>query len=225
MLKTLFTLMWLKLRYKSADSSTWDINSCFLCAKRKQRMWALVGAAAGHSLFRVKDFSCVILSTLPPWRSLGNTSWRLRKITRSFWKQLVHKFYSWHTCHKRMDVIYFSSVTGLLSAKTDHKVITEVVQNGNDFTWTQTIPNWTWSNTFSVGQECELVTMKGIKFKVGGWEQQSWCLKVFVLFLSWNQGLTDVFLIPRLQFLWKTEESQSSSLSTISQQRSMGTSW
>ncbi|XP_003970445.1 gastrotropin [Takifugu rubripes] len=59
----------------------------------------------------------------------------------------------------------FLEAIGLLGAKTDHKVITEVVQNGNDFTWTQTIPNWTWSNTFSVGQECELVTMKGIQFK------------------------------------------------------------
>lgn len=57
-------------------------------------------------------------------------------------------------------------VTGLLSAKTDHKVTTEVVQDGNDFTWTQSIPNWSWSNKFKVGQECELVTMKGIKFKV-----------------------------------------------------------
>lgn len=69
-----------------------------------------------------------------------------------------------------MDVIYFPFVTGLLSAKTDHKVITEVVQSGSDFTWTQSIPNWKWSNTFSIGQECELVTMKGMKFKVGGQE-------------------------------------------------------
>lgn len=69
-----------------------------------------------------------------------------------------------------MGVIHFNFATGLLSAKTDHKVTTEVVQSGNDFTWTQSIPNWKWSNTFSVGQECELVTMKGIKFKVGGQE-------------------------------------------------------
>ncbi|XP_036070004.1 gastrotropin isoform X2 [Oryzias melastigma] len=48
---------------------------------------------------------------------------------------------------------------------TDHKVVTEVVQDGNDFTWTQSIPNWTWTNKFTVGQECELSTMKNIKFK------------------------------------------------------------
>ncbi|XP_075889047.1 gastrotropin-like [Nelusetta ayraudi] len=59
----------------------------------------------------------------------------------------------------------FLEAIGLLSAKTDHKVTTEVVQDGNDFTWTQSIPNWSWSNKFKVGQECELVTMKGIKFK------------------------------------------------------------
>lgn len=58
------------------------------------------------------------------------------------------------------------TVTGLLTAKTDHKVITEVVQDGNDFTWTQSIPNWTWTNKFKVGQECELATMKGTKFTV-----------------------------------------------------------
>ncbi|XP_044060966.1 gastrotropin-like [Siniperca chuatsi] len=59
----------------------------------------------------------------------------------------------------------FLEAIGLLNSKTDHKVVTEVVQEGNDFTWTQTIPNWTWSNKFSVGQECELATMMGSKFK------------------------------------------------------------
>uniref|UniRef100_A0AAQ4PL36 Cytosolic fatty-acid binding proteins domain-containing protein n=1 Tax=Gasterosteus aculeatus aculeatus TaxID=481459 RepID=A0AAQ4PL36_GASAC len=56
------------------------------------------------------------------------------------------------------------SVPGLLNAKTDHKVITEVLQDGSGFTWTQSIPNWTWSNKFTVGQDCELTTMKGVKF-------------------------------------------------------------
>nr|XP_020474946.1 gastrotropin-like [Monopterus albus] len=59
----------------------------------------------------------------------------------------------------------FLEALGLLSAKTDHKVVTEVVQDGNNFTWTQTIPNWSWSNKFTVGQECELTTMTGSKFK------------------------------------------------------------
>ncbi|XP_038556047.1 gastrotropin-like [Micropterus salmoides] len=59
----------------------------------------------------------------------------------------------------------FLQAIGLLSAKTDHKVVTEVVQEGNNFTWTQSIPNWTWSNKFSIGQECELSTMTGSTFK------------------------------------------------------------
>ncbi|CAB1458739.1 unnamed protein product [Pleuronectes platessa] len=59
----------------------------------------------------------------------------------------------------------FLEVLGLLSAKTDHIVVTDVVQDGNNFTWTQSIPNWTWSNSFTIGQECELATMKGPKFK------------------------------------------------------------
>ncbi|CAK6956497.1 gastrotropin-like [Scomber scombrus] len=59
----------------------------------------------------------------------------------------------------------FLEAVGLLNAKTDHKVVTEVLQDGNNFTWTQTIPNWNWSNKFTVGQECELATMMGSKFK------------------------------------------------------------
>lgn len=58
------------------------------------------------------------------------------------------------------------SITGLSNAKTDHKVITEVVQDGDKFTWTQSIPNWTWSNSFTVGEECELKTMTGANFRV-----------------------------------------------------------
>ncbi|XP_030595772.1 gastrotropin-like [Archocentrus centrarchus] len=59
----------------------------------------------------------------------------------------------------------FLEAVGLLNAKTDYKVVTEVLQDGNNFTWTQTTPNWTWSNKFIVGQECELNTMRGSKFK------------------------------------------------------------
>ncbi|TDH07655.1 hypothetical protein EPR50_G00108910 [Perca flavescens] len=59
----------------------------------------------------------------------------------------------------------FLEIIGLLNAKTEQKVVTEVLQDGKDFTWTQTLPNWTWSNKFTVGQECELATMTGAKFK------------------------------------------------------------
>uniref|UniRef100_A0A8C6UX87 Fatty acid binding protein 6 n=1 Tax=Neogobius melanostomus TaxID=47308 RepID=A0A8C6UX87_9GOBI len=60
--------------------------------------------------------------------------------------------------------VEFLEAVGLLSAKTDHKVITEVQQDGDNFTWTQTTPGWSWSNTCTVGKECELLTMKREKF-------------------------------------------------------------
>ncbi|MEQ2312562.1 hypothetical protein AMECASPLE_032325 [Ameca splendens] len=59
----------------------------------------------------------------------------------------------------------FLEATGLQKAKTDHKVVTEVVQDGDSFTWTQSIPGWTWSISFTLGQECELQSMKGVNFK------------------------------------------------------------
>nr|XP_057919428.1 gastrotropin-like [Doryrhamphus excisus] len=59
----------------------------------------------------------------------------------------------------------FLEAVGHLHAKTDLKVQTEVHQEGKDFTWTQSLPGWTWSNKFTIGQECELVTMTGSKFK------------------------------------------------------------
>ncbi|KAM9289250.1 LOW QUALITY PROTEIN: gastrotropin [Morus bassanus] len=46
------------------------------------------------------------------------------------------------------------------------KIITEVVQNGNDFTWTQHFPGGhTTTNTFTIGKEADMETMGGKKFK------------------------------------------------------------
>ncbi|KAI1898421.1 hypothetical protein AGOR_G00072160 [Albula goreensis] len=45
------------------------------------------------------------------------------------------------------------------------KTVTEVVQNGNEFTWSQIYPNKTMTNKFIIGQECEMETMSGTKFK------------------------------------------------------------
>uniref|UniRef100_A0A4W5JPG1 Fatty acid binding protein 6 n=1 Tax=Hucho hucho TaxID=62062 RepID=A0A4W5JPG1_9TELE len=58
----------------------------------------------------------------------------------------------------------FLEAIGFANAKTDIKVITEVLQEGNDFTWSQVIPNWTWTNKFTIGKECELETMRRSKF-------------------------------------------------------------
>lgn len=46
------------------------------------------------------------------------------------------------------------------------KYTTEVSQNGNDFTWSQIYPGLTLTNKFTIGQEADLETMAGKKFKV-----------------------------------------------------------
>ncbi|KAL4631304.1 gastrotropin [Arapaima gigas] len=45
------------------------------------------------------------------------------------------------------------------------KIITEVVQNGNEFTWSQVYPSKTMTNKFVIDQESEMETMTGKKFK------------------------------------------------------------
>ncbi|KAM4551727.1 gastrotropin-like [Odontesthes bonariensis] len=48
----------------------------------------------------------------------------------------------------------------------DLKVVTEITQSGNDFTWTQFYPNnHKVANKFTVGQECEMQTVGGKNFK------------------------------------------------------------
>ncbi|XP_061092844.1 gastrotropin [Conger conger] len=45
------------------------------------------------------------------------------------------------------------------------KTVTEVVQNGNEFTWSQVYPSKTMTNKFVIDQESEMETMAGTKFK------------------------------------------------------------
>ncbi|XP_031428662.1 gastrotropin [Clupea harengus] len=48
----------------------------------------------------------------------------------------------------------------------DYKLVTEVVQNGDEFTWTQHYPaNHSVSNKFVVGKESDMETIGGKKFK------------------------------------------------------------
>ncbi|KAJ0011907.1 hypothetical protein NQD34_012882 [Periophthalmus magnuspinnatus] len=48
----------------------------------------------------------------------------------------------------------------------DYKLITEITQDGNTFTWTQLYPaNHKVTNTFTVGQETDMETIGGKKFK------------------------------------------------------------
>uniref|UniRef100_A0A8C5WHR2 Liver-type fatty acid-binding protein n=1 Tax=Leptobrachium leishanense TaxID=445787 RepID=A0A8C5WHR2_9ANUR len=47
----------------------------------------------------------------------------------------------------------------------DFKHVSEVVQNGNDFVWSNIYPGYTLTNKFTVGQEADMETMGGKKFK------------------------------------------------------------
>lgn len=51
----------------------------------------------------------------------------------------------------------------------DYKMITEVTQAGNTFSWTHIYPKGAKvTNNFTVGQESDMETIGGKKFKVGG---------------------------------------------------------
>ncbi|KAF7649254.1 hypothetical protein LDENG_00144480, partial [Lucifuga dentata] len=48
----------------------------------------------------------------------------------------------------------------------DYKLITEVTQDGNDFSWTQLYPaNAKVTNKFTIGKECNMETIGGKQFK------------------------------------------------------------
>ncbi|XP_049454107.1 gastrotropin-like [Epinephelus fuscoguttatus] len=48
----------------------------------------------------------------------------------------------------------------------DYKLITEVTQDGDNFSWTQLYPaNAKVTNTFTIGKECDMETIGGKKFK------------------------------------------------------------
>lgn len=50
----------------------------------------------------------------------------------------------------------------------DYKLITEVTQDGDTYSWTQIYPtNAKVTNTFTIGKECDMETIGGKKFKVG----------------------------------------------------------
>ncbi|XP_018413507.1 PREDICTED: gastrotropin-like [Nanorana parkeri] len=63
----------------------------------------------------------------------------------------------------------FMKVIGIPDEKIekgrDFKYSAEVVQNGNDFTWSQIYPGFTLTNKFTLGQESEMESMGGKKFK------------------------------------------------------------
>lgn len=66
---------------------------------------------------------------------------------------------------------YFLVIQGIpddiIEKGRDYKLITEVVQNGNEFSWSQLYPtNKSVTNKFVIDQECDMETIGGKKFKV-----------------------------------------------------------
>uniref|UniRef100_A0A8C1KXW3 Fatty acid binding protein 6, ileal (gastrotropin) n=1 Tax=Cyprinus carpio TaxID=7962 RepID=A0A8C1KXW3_CYPCA len=54
----------------------------------------------------------------------------------------------------------------VISKGRDFKLVTEVIQNGDDFTWIQFYPNnHVVTNKFTVGKESDMETVGGKKFK------------------------------------------------------------
>lgn len=50
----------------------------------------------------------------------------------------------------------------------DYKLITEVTEDGDNFSWTQVYPtDAKVTNKFIIGKECDMETIGGKKFKVG----------------------------------------------------------
>lgn len=50
----------------------------------------------------------------------------------------------------------------------DYKLITEITQDGDEFSWTQVYPtDAKVTNKFTIGKECDMQTIGGKKFKVG----------------------------------------------------------
>lgn len=64
----------------------------------------------------------------------------------------------------------------------DYKLITEVTQDGNDFSWTQIYPaNASVTNKFTIDKECDMETIGGKKFKVQEAEDPEFLLKPYFI--------------------------------------------
>lgn len=63
----------------------------------------------------------------------------------------------------------------------NYKLITEVTQDGDTFSWTQIYPaNAKVTNTFTVDKECDMETIGGKKFKVESRESRNKAMKAII---------------------------------------------
>lgn len=70
-------------------------------------------------------------------------------------------------CYKTVQTFQFAGLPDEMIEKgKDIKSISEIVQNGNDFKVTVTTGPKVMTNSFTIGQECEIETLTGEKVKV-----------------------------------------------------------
>lgn len=100
----------------------------------------------------------------------------LNKIaTKARWQKL--------NCSKLWLLLYTSGIPDdVISKGRDFKLVTEVIQNGDEYTWIQYYPNnHVVTNKFIVGKESDMETVGGKKFKVWHtctYESQEWNFSV-----------------------------------------------
>lgn len=81
----------------------------------------------------------------------------------------------------------------------DFKLVTEIIQNGDDFTWIQYYPkNHIVNNKFIIGKESEMETVGGKKFKVQLFKKH--CTPLTIIFHSLLKITLNVFNL-RLSFI------------------------
>lgn len=104
---------------------------------------------------------------------LGNKPWDV-------WSHLI-----WIPCHDcrpltHIFVLLFLSALpeDVIKMAKDVKPVTEIQQNGKDFTITSKTPGKTVTNSFTIGKEAEITTMDGKKLKVQYVYIFSWCWTV-----------------------------------------------
>lgn len=188
-------------------------------------MWAAVWAAACHSLFLVIKSFLVSLSVLHHndfhWKIRAGDSGKLRGVPGSNW----YAFSSLRTCQKRMDVISF------LWNRTSQRQDRPQSDNRGGPGWEQLHLD---TNHSQLEVDKHLQRGSGMwtgdheGHQIQGKPTTTWNAQQTFLMsegFQCSRGSAIVFTTCRLQFLWIMEGSQYSFLSTISQQRSLGTSW
>lgn len=113
------------------------------------------------------------------------------------WEQTNH-YHPSVQIQLRFDKLCVFIVQGLSNEKVEMgrncKIVTEVVQNGNDFTWTQHFPGGrSTTNSFTVGTEADMETFGGKKFKVNSGSSSAPQPRVH-LDLGWEANLGKVSL-------------------------------